>query len=316
MDLQFLLFAPQFCYCQKRRILQKHAQILSECDRKILLSRALPCSARGRNGSLQPTQDHHQCLMKLRYLLALGLMSPALLLRAADSPIGATGWNRDDIVENTASPPYSSAAQPFDVPNNYGFYQAGLPTGTRGLPAGGVFTSLVDGSTVFQFQPYTGNNVLQLSASTSSFGTLTLSTPGAYSSLSVLAAAANSSASQGNLVIHFADASVSQTLQFNNSDWFFQPNPAIQGYGRLDLGSTSAEDNGGSYPELYQTTLNLAALGLAGKAIVSIDFTDLSSDPRESTGVFALSGTLVPEPASVGLLAIGTAMLAVLRRRK
>jgi hypothetical protein len=254
--------------------------------------------------------------MKLRYLLACGLISPALLLRAADSPISATGWNRDVVVENSASAPYSSAAQPFDVPNNYGFYQAGLPTGTRGLPAGGTFTSLVDGTTVFQFQPYTANNVLQLSASTTSFGTLMLSTPGVYSSLSVLAAAANSGSSQGNLVIHFTDSSVSPVLQFNNSDWFFQPNPAIQGYGRLDLGSTSAEDNGNSYPEMYQTTLNLASLGLAGKAIVSIDFTDLSSDPRESTGVFALSGTLVPEPASVGLLAIGTAMLAILRRRK
>jgi hypothetical protein len=238
------------------------------------------------------------------------------LLQAADNPIAATGWNRDVIVENTASPPFSSAALPFDVPNNYGFYQAGLSGGTRGLPASGSFTSLVDGTTVFQFQPYTANNVLQLSASTSSFGTLTLLTPGPYSSISILAAAANSAASQGNVVIHFADASVSPTLQFNNSDWFFQPNPAIMGFGRQNLGSTTPEDNGNSYPELYQTTLNLAALGLAGKSIVSIDFTDLSTDPRESTGVFALSGTLVPEPGSIGLLAIGAVMLAVRCRKK
>jgi hypothetical protein len=254
--------------------------------------------------------------MKLRYLLAFGLMSPALLLRAADSPIGATGWNRDVVVENTATTPYTSAAQPFDVPNNYGFYQAGLSGGTRGLPATGFFTSLLDGTTVFHIQPYAANNMLQLSASTSSTGTLTLSTPAAYSSISVLAAAANSGASQGNLVIHFADSTISPTLQFNNSDWFFQPNPAIQGYGRLNLGSTTPEDNGNSYPELYQTTLNLAALGLAGKSIISIDFIDLSTDPRESTGVFALSGTLVPEPVGIGLLAVGTAALAVMRRRK
>jgi hypothetical protein len=255
--------------------------------------------------------------MKLSCLLAFGLLLPAAsLLRAANSPIAATGWNRDVIVENSAFPPYSSAASPFDVPNNYGFYQAGLSGGTRGLPAGGSFTSLVDGTTVFQFQPYTANNVLQLSASTSSFGTLTLGTPGTYSSISILAAAANSGASMGNLVIHFADATVSPTLQFNNSDWFFQPNPAIMGFGRLDLGSTTPEDNGNSFPELYQTTLNLTALGLASKPIVSIDFTDLSSDPRESTGIFALSGTLVPEPGSMVLSAVGAAMLAVLRRKK
>src|SRR5215472_9581170 len=182
--------------------------------------------------------------MKLPCLIAITLISPALLVRGANTPIGATGWNRDVIVESTASPPYSSAALPFDVPNNYAFYAAGLSGGTRGLPASGSFTSLVDGTTVFQFQSYTANNVLQLSESTSSFGTLTLTTPGAYSSLSILAAAANSGASQGNLVIHFADATTSATLQFNNSDWFFQPNPALQGFGRLDLGSTTPEDNG------------------------------------------------------------------------
>jgi hypothetical protein len=254
--------------------------------------------------------------MKFRNLLAFGLASSPLLLQAADSPIGATGWNRDVVAESTATVPYSSAAQPFDVPNNYGFYQAGLSGGTRGLPAGGGFTSLVDGATQFHFQPYTANNVLQLSASSSSFGTLTFSTPAAYSSLSILAAAANSGTSQGNLVIHFADATVSPTLQFNNSDWFFQPNPAIMGFGRLNLGGTGPEDNGDSFPELYQTTLNLAALGLAGKPIVSIDFIDLASDPRESTAVFALSGTLVPEPGTLALLALGTAMVAALRHKK
>src|SRR5215471_7710248 len=112
-----------------------------------------------------------------RTLLTVALMAAAFQLQA-QSPIALTGWNRDVIVENSATPPYSSAALPFDVPNNYGFYQAGLPGSTRGLPAGGSFTSLVDGTTVFQFQPYTANNVLQLSESTSSFGTLTLTTPG------------------------------------------------------------------------------------------------------------------------------------------
>jgi PEP-CTERM motif len=254
--------------------------------------------------------------MKRFNLLAAGLVLSGLSVTAANTPISLTGWNRDVIVEAGASLPYSGAAAPFDVPNNYGFYEAGLPSGTRGLPSSRTFTSLVDGTTVFQFRPYNGNNALQLSASTSSFGTLTFATPGIYSSLSILAAAANSGASMGNLVIHFADASVSPVLQFNNSDWFFQPNPAIMGFGRQDLGSTTPEDNGASYPELYPTTLNLAALGLNTKPIVSIDFTDLSSDPRESTGIFALSGTLVPEPGSMALLATGAVLLTLLRRRK
>jgi hypothetical protein len=252
--------------------------------------------------------------MKLSYLLAFGLVSPAIMLRAADSPITASGWNRDVVVENTATPPFSSVALPFDVPNNYGFYQAGLSGGTRGYPRVEVLPASWT-EPPFSISSLTPRTTCSSSPPAPAVPERTLATPGAYSSLSVLAAAANSGASQGNLVIHFADATVSPTLQFNNSDWFFQPNPAIMGFGRQDLGSTTPEDNGNSYPELYQTTLNLASLGLAAKSIVSIDFTDLSSDPRESTGVFALSGTVVPEPGCIGLLATGAAMLAILRRR-
>src|SRR6266481_5273084 len=133
--------------------------------------------------------------MKCLYLLAVSLVLSSLSLSAANTPISVTGWNRDVIVEAGATPPYSGAAAPFDLPNNYGFYEAGLSGGTRGLPSSRTFTSLVDGTTVFQFQPYkAANNALQLSASTSSSGTLTFATPGIYSSLSILAAAANSGA--------------------------------------------------------------------------------------------------------------------------
>src|SRR5947209_7830693 len=125
--------------------------------------------------------------MKLFSLAVLGSFGFALTLPAADSPLSASGWNRDIVVENTASTPYSSFAAAFDLPNNYGFYQAGLAGGSRGLPASGSFTSLVDGATTFQFQSYTANNVLQLSASSSSAGTLTLGTPRALTSLSILA---------------------------------------------------------------------------------------------------------------------------------
>src|SRR5207244_11549136 len=146
-------------------------------------------------------------LMKALSLLSLAFLASVSSLLAADNPIIATGWNRDVVVESTAATPYSSAAASFDVPNNYGFYQAGLPGATRGLPASGTFSSLVDG-TVFRFQPYTANNVLQLSASTSSTGTLMLGTASRYSSLSILAAPANTGASPGTLVLHFAGSTV------------------------------------------------------------------------------------------------------------
>jgi hypothetical protein len=103
----------------------------------------------------------------------------------------------------------------------------------------------------------------------------------------------------GTLVLHFSDGTASPMFQFNNSDWFFQPNAAIYGFGRLRLTATTAEDDGNSYPELYQTTINLAALGLTNHALVSVEFLDPSTDPRETTGIFAISGSLVPSQAPV-----------------
>ena len=252
-------------------------------------------------------------MKKLSFLIA-GVVLAAVSVPAADTPLTLTGWNRDVIVENNATAPYTSAAQPFDVPNNYGFYETGLPNGTRGLPISRTFTSLVDGSTVFEFQPYNQNNVLQLSASTHSSGILALATPGYYSSISILAAAANSGASQGSMVIYFADLTTSQVLSFDNSDWFNQPGAAIRGFGRLVLTSTTPEDNGASNPQLYQTTINLAGLGLANREIIGFGFRDNSTNPRESTGIFAISGTLVPEPGSIALLALGAGVLLFRKR--
>jgi hypothetical protein len=109
-----------------------------------------------------------------------------------------------------------------------------------------------------------------------------------------LAASANSyTATVGNLVLYFSDGTASPVFQFNNSDWFFQPNAAILGFGRLVLTSTTAEDDGNSYPELYQTTINLAELGLTNHALVSVEFVDPSTDPRETTGIFAISGLAI-----------------------
>ncbi len=50
-----------------------------------------------------------------------------------------------------------------------------------------------------------------------------------------------------------------------------------------------------NFPSLFQTTLNLAELGLSQKTIVSITFIKPSPGSASVTGIFALSGT--PGPA-------------------
>ena len=68
-------------------------------------------------------------------------------------------------------------------------------------------------------------------------------------------------------------------------------NVAIQGFGRLKLGaSLTLEDNGAVNPNLYQTTLNLAALGLI-EPIASITFSNpATAGASQTTAIFALSG--------------------------
>src|SRR5437899_7439020 len=86
--------------------------------------------------------------------------------RAANmTPIAVTGWNRDVVVESSASgPPFSSYAVEMNAGENRGFYQTGLPGYPWGLPPSGGFVSMVGDNTWCQLQPYTSNNALILSS--------------------------------------------------------------------------------------------------------------------------------------------------------
>ena len=224
-----------------------------------------------------------------------------LNVSTANNPIALTGFNAGVIVPNNATTANKMAVG-FDIPNNIAFYQNGLNTnpqvsgsgGTQGLPLNGTFTSFLDNSTIFQFGPYGGNNALMLGDTRANTGTLSLVTPQAYDSLVILASSANGGGS-GSLVINFADGSSSPTFNFNAQDWFGSTaNVALRGFGRLDLNSgLFTENNGSGNPNLYQTTINLAALGL-NQPVSSIAFTKPNIGGSQDTGIFAISGSLMP----------------------
>ena len=212
-------------------------------------------------------------------------------------PLAIAGFNAGIIAGNnaTAGTPGATA---FDIPNNYCFFQQGLNGSARGLPLNGIFTSLASSDTAFKIGPFGVTNALLLGNTYPRSGTLTLSTPQALNSIAVLAASANGGG-PGTFFLTFTNGTRSPVFAFNAQDWFYVvTNVAIQGFGRLKLGAGLAiQDNGDTNPNLYQTTVNLAALGLS-LPVASITFSNRNSaGTSETAAIFGISGM----PASVPL---------------
>ena len=243
-------------------------------------------------------------------------LSFSLSVETADYPIAVTGYNLDVVVENTAvggsTINYADTWDPdcalIIPPHSVCFYEAGLVAisiasgggSAVGLPQSGLFTSLFDNATTFQFAPYDSNNVLCLTSGAAS-GSLTLNTPAACKSLSVLAASAQGGG-DGTLVIHFADGSSSPAIPFNATNYLTtntpSPGAAITNFGLLITGEYNefgSADSDSIFPTLYQTSINLQSNGYDTNLIASVTFTmPASTNTNTVTGVFALSGTEAP----------------------
>jgi hypothetical protein len=233
-------------------------------------------------------------------VLALWLGAASAAQAANMAPLTVTGFNRDVVIENTAAgPPFTNYAQNFNAGEATCYYQTNLSGKSHGLPPSGSFMSALGDGTVFQLQPYTGNNALVLSSDTGlTSGTLTLSTPVSYSRVAVIANSGNgSSVGAANVTLQFNDGTT-YVATYIAPDWFNNTtNVALQGFERINLTSGAVSGSPGN-PRFYQTTLNLyALLGATNKPLVSLTF---AKPAANSTGIYAVSGL----PVSAVTLAV------------
>jgi hypothetical protein len=217
------------------------------------------------------------------------------------TPISVTGFNRDVVIENTASgPPYTGTALNFNSGENNTFYQTNLPGKTHGLPIAGTFTNAADG-TIFQLQPYTASNVLDLSPDTGlTNGTLFLTAPKIYDFIAITANSGNGDQiGSASLTLHFNDGTTFVT-NYYAPDWFNNSNLlysiALQGFERIDLNSGSVS-GAPSNPRFYQTSIGLTNIAGSNKRISSITFGKPGS--ARSTGIYALSGLTNPSQTTL-----------------
>jgi len=245
------------------------------------------------------------------YSGGLSIGAPKTLTYMPPSPITLTGWNRDVIQDKTTQfgnhgtfSYFAKGAIGGNAPTNgWGLFEAGVVgpydgiTYANGLPSSLSFSSaftntLTGGNTQFQFRPYTGNNTLWLSSGTAQ--TLTVSTPANYRCLSILAASGTSAATggsvgaiSGTLVLNFSDGSSSGSISFNAADWTTSGSGLAISVGLADgdyLAETSV-----NYGHLFETDIDLVALGFSTKTLSSITFTRAPGSST-LTGIFAVSG--------------------------
>jgi hypothetical protein len=252
-----------------------------------------------------------------RFTLLTVLACSAVFASAQRTPISVSGFNFDGIANGADSSLAGIVGSTTDVLDSiYDYYTLGFNPAApaTGLPTS-PFISVFDPTTTFQLAAPAGNNVLLLRQANSgqTTGTLTLTSPSAFSSLALLVTGFNGGQA-GTYSLNFASG-LPTGGSFTAPDNFNQANYAINGFGRVSRQNGAFDLAGGTNPRLYQINVNLSPTDQA-RTLTSITLSNVETSgiTFHNIGVFGVSGTPVPEPAT--LVALGAGALALLRRRR
>jgi hypothetical protein len=234
---------------------------------------------------------------------------------AAITPIAATGYNQNMIV--SAATGSANITATMDGGTGKGgdtFYETGVNTGANVAGVahpGAVFGSATDANHTFVLQPNGAgqNDAVMLDAGNTA-GTLSLTGPAAYKTLSFLVTAGNGGAPIG-VTVHYAGGG-SQTGTITGPDWFNNSNIALDANGRADVALDDFNSTTNGNPRMYQQDFTLTD---TTDAVQSIDFAWQGGTGGDREAVFGISGQAVPEPATLGLFSLGAIGLFARRRR-
>jgi hypothetical protein len=228
----------------------------------------------------------------------------ASLASAAVVPVAVTGFTQDVIAEAGAPTTAGAVTAPFEFFGApFTLYEKGhLGNAIGGLPST-TLVSQSDPTQTFQLRPFTGSNSLQLHRDVTS-GTLTLSTPQAYTALRVLAGTTWGPATV-NYSLTYASGS-NDTGSISVPDWFGGASPVISGLGRV-LTTGGFDNSNPNDPRLYSIGIPVDS----SRNLLSIGLTYANTNNTNAAiNIFAVSGTVVPEPTTaVALLGLAGLML-------
>ncbi|HEX7859727.1 MAG TPA: immunoglobulin domain-containing protein [Verrucomicrobiae bacterium] len=234
--------------------------------------------------------------------LALAAVTP---LQAQFNPIQLTpgSYLQDVIVEREALRPFVAAttASMDGGTNNSGwtYYEIGynIDAPETGIPAAGsTFTSQDLPDHTFQMAAsYKVPNALMIDQ-VSSNGTFIVTTPAAYSGVSLLIAAANGSVGL-NYTLQFSDGT-SEMGTVTAPDWFGASPTAVTAGGRAAAQAGTYANVGSADPRIYSADIVVTN---ASKLIRAIEFSFGTGGENGRAAIFALSGSTGAEFTPVAI---------------
>lgn len=210
------------------------------------------------------------------------------------APIPVSGFNAD-IVAEAGNSALAATSTVIDG-SNHVIHTTAFAT-ANGLSGGIAPTgNFVSGTKTWQMAAFNTNNALYMAVpsnavpNTVGTGTLTLTTPGIYSKLSLLAFATEGTATV-SVLLTFTDGTTSNAGTITIKDWFNGTPAVVTGYGRITRTNTPMTVDGlTSNPRFYGFDFNIPCAVL-GKTLASVTFTQLAAAGGTSRAlILALAG--------------------------